>query len=312
MPLCRFGDVVVESDFPLKMAAAEGVGPDYTLLFPQTQELGSAPAHWFHQFADSNGEPWLSLAKLGSSYLLRYHDLVDFLVSPDGKEIRGHPAPDTESETIRHLFLDQVMPRVLGQQGRRVLHAGAVLAGGGAIAFLGDTGSGKSTLTASFCQQGFPGITDDCLLLTEEEGELFAVPTYTGLRLWPDTISALLGNGTPYPKVAHYTEKRRLSVTAPFPFCADRVPLKRIYVLAPPTANSETVTITPLSARDGLMALVNSAFRLDITDKTRLSQEFEAFVHLSSSVVLHRLTVPRDLKLLPAVREAILKNLAEE
>lgn len=313
MTLCKFGNVVIKSRFPLGMVEVAGVEPDYELVFPPARDQVSAANHWFHQFPDPDDKPWLSLAKQGLSYLFRFHDLIDFWVSTDGKEIRGHPAPNTPPETIVHLFLDQVMPRVLSQRGRIVLHASAVLTPKGAVAFLGDASRGKSTLTASFCQRGFPGLTDDCLLLHEDDGEHFVIPIYSGLRLWPDTISALFGNQTQYPQVAHDTNKRRLRFEHEgLRFPTDRIPLYRLYMLAPPddlTQMRGDTIISPLSSREAIMALVNCAYRLDITDRDMLKRELRELSQLAASVGLWRLAIPRDFSLLPMAHQTILQHL---
>lgn len=113
---------------------------------------------WTHEWRLPGGRRWLRFAKRDSDYLLRFPGLVDFLVAEGGSEVRCHPRPDTPPSTIRHLFLDQVVPLVLSRQGKLVVHASAVLTPSGVVAFLGHSGWGKSTLAASFAQAGVPGV----------------------------------------------------------------------------------------------------------------------------------------------------------
>jgi hypothetical protein len=315
MTLYGMYELILESNVPLpELAYANGKEPECAFRLLPAQEPALAYCHWFHHWRFPTGEIWLSCARRGSDYLLRFPALADFLVSADGKDIRCYPVPDTPLETIRHLFLDQVIPLVLSLQGRLVLHASAVVAPKGAIAFLGATGQGKSTLTGSFVKQGFSLLTDDCLLLKEEAGQLFGSPSYPGLRLWPDVISTLFGQEPVRSQVAHYTEKKRLGVDSDLlPFSADPAPLQRIYVLAPYEETEDTwaITLAPLSPRDAFIELVKHACRLDIIARERLNEEFECLGRMAASFPLHRLTFPRDLSLLPAVREAILANLSE-
>ena len=70
---------------------------------------------------------------------------------------------------------------MLTRRSRLVLQAGAIDTPLGAIALLGRTGIGKSTLAASLARAGFPLIADDFLLLRDD---IVAVPSYPGLRLW--------------------------------------------------------------------------------------------------------------------------------
>ena len=57
---------------------------------------------------------------------LRFPDPADFKISLDGREIHGYPFPGVPEHTLRHLLLDQVLPRCLAHQGHLLLHASSV------------------------------------------------------------------------------------------------------------------------------------------------------------------------------------------
>ena len=95
-----------------------------------------ADGEWIHHWPPESGALSLALSSKGEGFLLRFPGLADFAISEDGLQIGAWPAPPTSRETLRHLLLDQVLPRVLALQGRLVLHAGAVQAGCQAIAFI--------------------------------------------------------------------------------------------------------------------------------------------------------------------------------
>ena len=65
------------------------------------------------------------------------------------------------------------MPLALSRQGIPAFHASVVTVPGGAVAFLGKTGAGKSTLAASFALGNSAFLTDDGLLV-EETAEGFS------------------------------------------------------------------------------------------------------------------------------------------
>src|SRR5204863_5999283 len=189
----------------------------------------------------------------------RFPDLALFTLSFDGRSMAVHGLNTTPGETIRHLFLDQVLPLCFSLHGELVLHAAAVSTPAGAAAFVGDTGSGKSTLTASFAQAGVPPLADDCVVVREHRGEIAAMTTYPGLRLWPDAVSSLaidLAGATP---VAHYCDKRR--VLGDFMPLEGAVPLRRIYFLASDDESDEGVRIDTVSRRDALVELLKHAYR---------------------------------------------------
>ena len=306
-------DLILRSNIPLpELLNANGKSPDCIFLLLPPQDQRPPPVDWFHHWRLSNGKIWLSFAKLGCDYLLRFPGLGDFFLLHEPKEIRCYPASRTPKRTIVHLLLDQVIPLFLNKWGRLVLHGSAVRGTSGAIAFLGVTGAGKSTLTASFVNHGLPLLTDDCLLLEEKAGELLVIPSYPGLRLWDDTISAILNHVKPaLCRVAHYTWKKRLGArNSEFRFCVGPVPLKRIYILANPkeTKYTKKISIHSISPRDAIVELVKYAFKLDILDRELLRREFESFARIVRLYPFYHLSVPRDLSRLPAVREAILND----
>ena len=69
---------------------------------------------------------------------------------------------------VRHLFLDSVIPLILSRREPLVLHASAILFDGRAIAFIGTSGQGKSTLAASHSQLGYSLISDDYLVFRHD------------------------------------------------------------------------------------------------------------------------------------------------
>lgn len=136
-------------------------------LFPS--ESIPSPSSWFLQCHLPGGELWLLFAKMDGGYLLRFHELVDFFVSDNGKNILYVSKDETPLNTIQHLLLNQVIPLVINLRGSEALHASSVSAQRRTIAFIGSTGSGKSTLAGSFLSAGHPLMSDDCLAVLEKK-----------------------------------------------------------------------------------------------------------------------------------------------
>lgn len=311
-PLYTVCEFVLESNVPLpELPQADGKKPECTFQLLPAHDAKLISAQWFHQWHTPDGEPWLSFARLASGYLLRFPDLADFLVSADVKAIRCYPVPGTPLETIKHLFLDQVLPLVLSKRGKLIIHASAIVAQEGAIAFVGMTGQGKSTLATSFSMHGFPLMTDDSLLLEVKEGRLIGTPIYPGVRLWDDSISVLFEHEPVLSEVAHYTDKKRLAANNDrLLFCRDSVPIQRLYFLAPlKEVATNTITITRLSPRETFMELVTYAFKLDIADQALLRREFDTFSRVAALALSYDLAFPRDFTRLADVRAAIVDHL---
>jgi hypothetical protein len=167
------------SDTPIpELTVANGISPEFTFqLFERTGDfLGSC--NWLNNWYSPDGKVWLAFTRLETGYLLRFPAFADFVVSVDGRAVCCYPRADTPLETVRHLLLNQVIPVVLSHLGKVGVHASACATPQGAIALMGSTGAGKSTLAASFGLRGCCVLTDDCLLIEEQNGVMMGVPSY--------------------------------------------------------------------------------------------------------------------------------------
>ncbi len=308
--LYRLYSLVVASEDPLPgVLCPAGTAADVWIDRRPPRALSSSPPRWLSHRRLPTGEPWLSVAKVGKGYLLRFHELADFMVTRSGRDVSCSPAAGTPPETLRHLLLDQVIPLIVNLSGREALHASALSTPGGAIALVGPTGSGKSTLAGSFLAAGYPLLSDDCLVLAEHGSSVRAVSAYPGLRLWRDARTWLFKEDGDDTAVAHYTTKRRVRIEAsPRTYRAEPQTLGRVYLLAS-SPDPERVEIQPMTAREGLVALIRAAFRLDTTDGAMLTRQLRLLARVVSTVPVRRLVFPRVFERLAAVRETIIADL---
>jgi len=315
MFLYKLFNLVIDSDEVLpELVPNDKAGVDIYVRHASPLEIFPTPLSWFMQWHLPGGELWLSCAKMDGGYLLRFNELTDFFVSDKGKQIAYLPKPEIPPETIHHLLLDQVIPLVINLRGGEALHVSAVLTSHGVAAFAGPTGSGKSTLAGVLFNIGYPIVSDDCLVLMEKNKGIYAIPAYPGLRLWGDALSCLFGDNGPHKSVAHYTEKRRVDIkNKKSIYSAEPQPFRRLYAIAdqPESKEKNDIAIERLPSRESFIALVQCAFRLDITDHSMLKQQFHFLEKVVCKVSVRRLIFPKDLNVLPAVREAIVTDLKD-
>lgn len=98
----------------------------------------------------------------------------DYWLNRDGTEVTGpfnHHGAFLEIQ--RHLLSAAHLPR----QTRLIMHASAVLdrAGTNSIILAGGSGSGKSSLTASFLEKGYGFIADDTAIIDADSEELWCI-----------------------------------------------------------------------------------------------------------------------------------------
>ena len=263
----------------------------------------------FHQWAFPDGTVWTQFFGQAGGYLLRFPDLADFEVSADGCSVLGWPAPGVTSPTVEHLYLNQVLPLALSRQGKLVLHGSAVDIGGQGVAFLGESGRGKSTLAASFATEGAPFLTDDGLLLEWLDGRPMIIPSHPSIRLWDDTQVALASPSMTLAPAVSFTAKARFLAGPGIAFCDEVLPLRRVFFLG--EGNAIAPAIEPLRPAQALIELVKHSFLLDIEAPDRLTRQFDDLARLAESSVYFRLDYPRRYDALKMVREAIVRHVNE-
>jgi hypothetical protein len=233
-------------------------------------------AHWDWQLPTPSGEPFLALLRRSDALLLRFADLADVLVEHGAAHARVWPHPDASDGAIGRLLLDQLLPRVLAGRGRCVLHASAVLAPRGALAFVGPSGVGKSTLAARLADAGLSVMADDALVVELDQGVCFARGAYPGLRLAPSGAGA------------------KTRVCEGMSFAAERVPLAAIYLLEHDAkgAAAGAPEVRTLAGAAALECLLRDSYRLDASDRAELGRGFAQLSALLDAVPLFRLRRP--------------------
>jgi hypothetical protein len=266
---------------------------------------------WIHQWSGEFEDMRIALSGKGGSFFLRFASLADFVISRDGHHIEAWPDLTTDIETLSHLLLDQVLPRVLAQRGRLVLHAGAVQVGVRAIAFMGSSGSGKSTLTASLHAAGYPLLSDDSLVLIPGDRFIPALATYPSLRLWPEAVSGLYAKPPALTPVAYYNKKQRVMVTHMAADANNPLALAAICILEPKDKATANVSLTRLKQQEACMKIIGNSFQLDLTDRRRVADAFAHACRISERLPVFSLAYPRDFVRLPEVHAVILNQLSE-
>lgn len=215
--------------------------------------------------------------------------------------------PLCSDATLFHFLSDVLLPAILDHQGELVVHAGAVVVDGAAVLFLGESGRGKSTLTASFLAEGETVLSDDGIIVTGSERGVIAEAVYPGVRLLPDSLSALFDASVPTKEVAHYATKRRIAPD--WRMSGSKYPVALLIFLSEPD-DSGLISLLPVSAAEACMGLVSKSFALNPSDKNRARARIEQAARVANTLPAYALSYPRKMSSLPQVREAIIDALA--
>ncbi len=278
-------------------------------------ELRFAPASFFSEAARSlraqpQSESFYQFAGMrdGSSYV-RWEGVGEFLISADGSRITGRQFDGAHGESFQVYLLGQALSFALVKKGCEPLHATTVVVNEEAIVFLGNSGFGKSSLAACFLAGGYRVLTDDLLVLQPFGDGFLACPGPPRIKLFPRLARRFLGHVADGVAMNGGTRKLILPL-GPARSCAIPVPLRAIYALLPPRgASRTTIRIAVLPPREGFMALVQNTFNSRITHSARLERQFTQTARVVSAMPVKKVSYPRVLAQLPAVRGAILADL---
>lgn len=275
--------------------AVKQVGPPKSKDFP-----------WSHHWLSPRGEVFISYSNQTSCHWLRFPGLADFRISADASEITCFASKEIPGDTIRHLLLDQVLPRCLAYQGRIVLHGSAVYVHEGLVILLGESGAGKSTLAGAFHRVGLNAASDDCLLIKDGRDFVTAVPSYGGLRLWEDSLEVLFATRQNTHSMAHYSSKRRLPLDGIRSSTHELPVLAAIVLSRARTAEVPGVRPERLPHREAFIAILKQSFQLDLGDRHRMTRYMQALSRIIPRLNCFHLSMPHDYSLLPTVRKSIL------
>ena len=317
--LYRIFNTTLSCDFPLPELPACSDG-DFSL----SVTMGEGDPSRFDSMGFATAFEWRSVddrvicscLRKGDEYLFEFPFSSTFHITSGLISCYLHES--SSMQMLRHLLLNQVIPRYLATTGLLVLHAGAVtLENGKSVAFLGNSGFGKSTLVSSFHRHGAQLINDDCIMLDCGENGVTAIGGLVGIRLFPDSVNAVFTEAAGFTNYTPYTDKQQL-------FLKDQVgdglpeprKLDAIFLLNDPKEGCDDdrgveISISPVSASTGMLAMIYSAFSLDPSDKKMMASNFRNVGQaVSERLAVLSLSYPRQHDLLPEVRTAVTDWLA--
>ena len=307
MPTYTVAGIVLEADLPLPELSGATGGEGRRAWRVRLGGLPSRPELTVVRVIRyASGEIWCELAAGDQAYRLAFPAHVVFDIDVTTGSVTYATIGEVADTTLRHLIVDQLVPHLVAIGGALVLHASCVAVDGAALAVVGGTGRGKSSLAAAFVQAGAALVADDYVLLSEAGDGYLAAPAYPGLRLWEDSAAHFAGSAAGLTQVAQYTSKRRWE--PPLGAAPDeRFPLQALVVLGEePEPDDDPVRIAPLRGSEAFVALYQQAFRLQPDGREGQAAELDRFVALARRVPVLLLEHRRDYALLPEVTGAVL------
>jgi hypothetical protein len=231
----------------------------------------------------------------GSHFLGEVAEVGMFLVQ-GGCEIVVDPAPKVEESILRTLLLGPILSVLLRQRGLLVLHASSFATNNAAVAFIGESGWGKSTLADIFHAKGYSILTDDVMGL-QLGTHPFVLPSFPQVKLWPEAAASI--GHAPESLAPLHSQTEKLVHRLTRGFVQTSLPLMRIYVLDRPAENTHH-EIVPLQSQAAFVELVRHSRAVSLLNAPEfVSSHFHQCASLVKDVPICRLKRKRSLAALP-------------
>jgi hypothetical protein len=213
------------------------------------------------------------------------------IVAADGRAIRS-ALPNVSPWRWQRLFFAQALPLAAALHGLEVLHASAVAIRGRVIAFVGSSGSGKTSVAAHAVALGAPFVTDELLAFETDGAVVLAHPGPARLsiedcelRRIPDGQRARLG------MLVGRSDRMMIE---PTPIAAPQ-PLDAVYFLTKPRGNVSRLSITEAAA-DGIRRIKDHRFQAYIERPAPLSGQLDAWNAIAERTRLYDVLIPQGAR----------------
>lgn len=283
--------LTILSDVPLDLQPAESQPVDLTFLEDRTIPLNAPTlddgAPDVIASLGDDKDAWYVATQTPDGVHLSVRQTAEFVVAADLRSVRWRLHANMDQAVLSVFLSGTVIALVMTLQGRHLLHASAIAIGDQAIAFVGQSKRGKSTLAALGSAWGGTVVTDDILVV--ETAELPRCRGHGGeLRIRP-AVSAV-ADLLPAATAVRTTGDGRLALLPPR---VSREWVNLAAVVIPRRADgSSGVVLERVNPAVASVRLLSMPRVSGITVPAMLRRHFEQSAELCSAVPVYDATIP--------------------
>ena len=280
----------VASELPLyqERPAPDGAAPDVEIRIGETmRSTEQRPEGQLLVDLDTDRLLYSATARDDGSYVVRFYRTCDFVVQPDLSRVTLHLVDDADPHLAGVLATGTLLSFLLALRGNPVLHASAVQVGDSALAFVGASGMGKSTMATLMCADGARLITDDVLRL--DLAGIDGAPTcYLGatevrLRKAAGDLAARFSDRPERRLTSDARDALRTPTST-----QQHLPLKAIVIPLPDhEGGQEATTVTRLESMEALLTLLRFPRILGWEDPAIIDRQFQQLGHVVERVPVY-------------------------
>jgi hypothetical protein len=287
--LYQIHGLIVESEIALQAARAEG-SPDYRVRVGPPRECPPSPprGRLLAEFCNDGFGYWVTEdSREPSRWTVRYAGICEGDIDRDTRTVTVHRAVGGDPGLVPVFLEGDLLAHVLAAEGLLVLHASAVERGGVALAIVGSSGMGKSTLAALLCAAGARLVADDALRIEVAGTRATCFPGSRRLRL--RAAAAPLGGAIEGAALAETADGR----TAVLPVGLVDAPLTLRAALIPePSRQATGLEVRQLGPMDAVQELLSYPRLRRWLSSEQIGSLFRLTADVAAAVPVYRATVP--------------------
>jgi hypothetical protein len=246
----------------------------------------------------ADGSLGMRVARLDGGYLIEAPGHGTFRVIDDGSRVEYDRLATPIWRWHRPLCA-QALPLAATLGGLELFHASAVVLDDRAVAFVADSGTGKTSVALALLARGAALVTDDVLALESTAREVLAHPGVPIANMAADQLALMTGSerariGFPIGR----SDKVHIQIAK---MSARPLPLGALYFLARSDA-VEGLSIEPASPPDP-RELLGATFMPHVVTRARLTTQLTTCAQIADMVPLFKLAVPTRLTPAELARE---------
>ncbi|GIM27392.1 hypothetical protein CPJCM30710_00580 [Clostridium polyendosporum] len=238
-------------------------------------------------------EMWFSIKEVANYYIY------------DGNSIIVEPCVDADPAQVKAFLLGSALGLLLIQRNIVAIHGGTILIHGQAVIFTGDTGAGKSTMTAVFRERGYYFMADDVSVIGEFKSFNHAIyPGYPQQKLCRDAIKLMGYDPDSFVKIDDDREKHIIPVRSSF--VSEPCTLGAIFELS--KWEGANVEIEEVTGSEKIITLMKNLYRIEATHFVGLNREyFRKCVEIAKDIPIYRIKRPNDKYTVDELVDIVLK-----
>jgi hypothetical protein len=262
----------------LRVAPSEAVKPDVPAPGAPGVEVWRHTDETLIAFGGSRGqEHWLQLVNVGL-----------FVFGDESEVVTVFPDEGVSQAVLDDGFRRAIVPLALQVLGRDVLHASAVLAPAGVVAFCALSETGKSTIAYALDRRGYDVWADDAVAFRIGDGPVTAVPLAFTLRLRRPTTD-FYGVGDDTSELVEPTTSAEL----------------RAVCILERADGDGGAAVERLTGAGAFAAVLAHAYCFSLANAERKERMAAAYLELVERVAVYRVRLATGLEKLPPLLDEL-------